>query len=242
MIFAAGLGTRLQPLTLNTPKALVSINNIPILELVIKKLIDEGFKEFVINVHHFPDQIRTFLTQKNNFGVTINISDESGELLETGGGISKAREFLLGNEDFLVYNVDILTDFDTRLLADAHKKNNSLATLAVHKRNADRRLVFDSQNLLSYWENIMTGEQKQARKPVGKTNSFSFTGIHFISPKIFNYITETGKFSIIDLYLRLAENHRICAFETKPGYWFDIGKPENLASAEKFLSDKHSKI
>ncbi len=237
MIFAAGLGTRLQGITKNTPKALVKVLGKPMLEHVINKLKCEGINEFVINVHHYADQINKFLDKNNNFDSKIYISDETNLLLETGGGLKKAEKYLSGNGNFLVYNVDIFSDVDIKKLILAHKQNNSLATLAVNKRESSRRLLFDEENYLCEWENITTGERKPARKPKGKLNALAFSGIHIINPRIFNLITETGKFSIIDVYLRLAKNYKISSFSFESEYWFDLGKPENIKQVELYLSN-----
>ncbi len=235
MIFAAGLGTRLKPITDKIPKALVSVGGIPILELVIKKLQKEGFDEFIINVHYFSEQIVDFLKKNNNFGSIIHISDETQKLLDTGGGLLNAEKFLSGTEDFLICNVDILTDIDIKTLFDTHRKNNALATLAMTKRESTRRLVFDSQNRLCYWENTKTGEIKPAKSPIGDTIHSAFAGIQVISPKIFDKINLKGKFSIIDLYLQLANDNKICSAEFEPKYWFDIGSVEKLKKAERFM-------
>jgi NDP-sugar pyrophosphorylase family protein len=236
MIFAAGLGTRLKPLTNNMPKALVEVNGKPMLEILISKLKMYGFNEFVINVHHFADQIITYLNNNNNFGSKIVISDESNELLDTGGGILKAKEYLLGSDSFLVVNVDILTDINLDDLINEHYKNKALATLSVRHPNSDRLLKFDDANYLCRWENIQTNEIKQARDPIGSLNAYSFNGIHVIQSTIFERITETGKFSIIDLYLRLAKKTQISAYQSNYTYWFDLGKPENIIQAENQLS------
>ncbi len=236
MIFAAGLGTRLKPLTNNKPKALVEVNGKPMLEILISKLKSYGLNEFVINVHHFSDQIITYLKNNGNFGSKIVVSDESNELLDTGGGILKAIDYLLDSDSFLVVNVDILTDINLDDLINEHYKNKALATLSVRHPNSDRLLLFDDSNYLCQWENIKTKEIKHARVPVGNLNAYSFNGIHVIQSKIFAGITETGKFSIIDLYLRLAKSKQISAYESNYSYWFDLGKPETILQTENQLS------
>ena len=235
MIFAAGLGTRLKPLTDNKPKALVELNGKPILEHLILRLKKQGFNNFVINVHHFADQIESFLKKNNNFNANIEISDERKQLLETGGGLLKAKRFLESSEIFIIHNADIFCDIDLNSLIEQHLKNNALATLAVQKRDSSRKLLFDEKNYLCQWKNIKTNKIKEARIPVGSLTERSFSGIHIINSNIFKFIIEKGKFSIIDLYLRLSKDHKISAFETKHNYWFDLGKPENILEAEKSL-------
>lgn len=235
MIFAAGLGTRLKPLTDNKPKALVELNGVPLLEHLILKLKNQGFNDFVLNVHHFADQIETFLEKNNNFDTNIEISDERNLLLETGGAILKAEKILEVSNIFMIHNADIITDIDLNELIEQHRMNNALVTLAVQKRISSRKLFFDEKNYLCQWKNIKTNKIKKARIPVGSMTSMSFSGIHIINSNIFKLITERGKFSIIDLYLRLAENHKISAFETNHSYWYDLGKPENISEAEKSL-------
>ena len=235
MILAAGLGTRLEDLTKNKPKALVELNGKPILEHLILNLKSQGFNDFVINVHHFADQIEDFLKKNNNFNSNIEISDERELLLETGGGLLKAQQFLSDTKNLIIYNVDIFSDIDLRQLISSHKKNKSLATLVVRDRNTSRKLLFDETNTLCQWRNYNTNEIKEAGIPIGELSPMAFSGIHIVNSEIFKHITETGKFSIIDLYLRLAKNHKISAFETQHSYWIDLGKPENILEAEKLF-------
>ncbi len=234
MIFAAGLGTRLRPLTNKKPKALVEINGITMLELVINKLKKAGICDFVINVHHFSEQIIDFLKDNRNFNSNIYISDESNMLLETGGGLYKAAKYLSSdNEDFIVYNVDIFSDININNLINFHKKNNSLVTLAVQNIKSSRQLLFDKKNYLCQWQNISTGEKKIARNTNSKLNAFAFSGIHVINNKIFELITETGKFSIIDTYLRIAKNYKISAYIHNSSFCIDIGSYKNILKAQK---------
>jgi len=228
MILAAGHGTRLQPLTNNKPKALVEIKDVPILEIIIKRLIKFGFNDLIINVHHFADQIVDFLKVNENFGINIQISDEKEQLLETGGGIVYAKWFLNDIDPFLVYNVDILSDIDLSALVEFHIKNNSLATLAVKERETTRQILFDDNNNLCEWRNIQTGKRKVSREPFGSLKPLAFSGIHVLSPDIFNLIEEKGAFSIMDVYLRLAHNHAIKAFDHSHTKWFDLGRYEHV--------------
>lgn len=233
MIFAAGLGTRLKPLTDNKPKALVELKGKPLLEHLIINLKNQGFDDFVINIHHFADQIETFLKKNKNFNVNIEISDERERLLDTGGALLKAEYFLKDSDIFIIYNVDIFCDINLQELINEHKKNKAIATLVVQNRDSSRKLLFDEENYLCQWKDIRTNTRKEARDPVGLLTEWSFSGIHIINSSIFKFITEKGKFSIIDLYLRLAENHKISALNTKRSYWYDLGKPETISELEK---------
>jgi NDP-sugar pyrophosphorylase family protein len=232
MILAAGLGTRLQPLTNNKPKALVEVNGKTLLETTINKIIQAGITEIVINVHHFAQQVIDFVKEKNSFGIDIHFSDETEELMDTGGGLKKASWFLKGGEPFLVYNVDILSDIDLRHLINHHKKNEALVTLAVRKRKTSRYLLFDKDFTLYGWQNVKTGEKKIAREKLD-LNLFAFSGIHIIEPAIFDLINKTGRFSIIDVYLKLAKEYRILGYDHSQTQWLDLGRIENLKEAEK---------
>lgn len=229
MIFAAGLGTRLRPLTNDRPKALVEINGITMLEMAIRKLESFGFDYIVVNIHHFADKMRQFL-QSKNWKAEIVISDESDELLETGGGLKKAKKLLTQTpEPFLIYNVDVATDLDLGKLMQNHLKNaHNLATLAVRDAGTSNRRFLVNDNQLAGWENLRTHEQIISRK-AENYHAVGFCGIHVVSPKIFPLITETGKFSITQTYLRLAQNH---TFQTVffDDYWIDLGKPENITA------------
>jgi len=227
MIFAAGLGTRLQPWTFTKPKALIEYNKTPLLELVILKLKHYGFSEIVINVHHFASQIEEFIAKNRKFGLDIIISDERDLLLDTGGGLKRARTFLESNEPFLIYNVDILSKINLNDFYNFHIQSKSIATLAVQERKTSRSLVFDEENYLCSWKNNSTGEEKIARISEKTKKHFAFDGIHFVNPEIFQLIEEDGVFSIIDLYLRLAKNHKISAFAENT-FWLDMGRKKNF--------------
>ena len=220
MIFAAGTGSRLKPLTDHTPKALIPIGGKPMLEHVILKLKSSGFDQIVINIHHLGNQIVDFLEANNNFGVRIEISDESDYLLDTGGGIKKATSLLCGNEPFLIHNVDILSNVDLKKLYDTHVQTNPLATLLVSQRNTSRYLLFNKENRLCGWRNHETGEVKS----------------YVLSPKILELMEEwTGKFSIINFYLAICAKTDIRAYMADNLKLLDIGKPETLAAAEEWL-------
>lgn len=234
MIFAAGKGTRLQPLTNDTPKALVKVNDLPLLEHVIKKLIHTGVNEIIINIHYLGDQIIDFLHSKNNFGIHIEISDESEQLLDTGGGLLKAADFFNQNESFILHNTDIISNIDLKKMIEYHKIHNALATLAVQERPSSRYFLFNKQMELCGWKNTKTNE-KVISKEVKSIKPYAFSGIHIINPNIFNYINQTGKFSIVDTYLELSKKELITGFDHTSDYWFDIGNTEKLDTAEKYF-------
>ena len=239
MIFAAGLGTRLRPLTDHMPKALVPVAGKPMLERVILRLKEAGFNEIMVNIHHFGEQIIDFLRAHDNFGTEIHISDERGMLLDTGGGIKKARPFLDGQEPFLVHNADILTDIDLAGLYRHHLESDAESTLLVSERKTSRYLLFDDDYHLHGWINKSTGETK----PEGfsfqerQYKEMAFGGIHVISPSLFRYMESRqweGKFSIIPFYLSVCETACIQGYPLQDRRWFDIGKPETLAKAEEY--------
>lgn len=237
MIFAAGLGTRLRPYTNNKPKAMVQLAGKPLLAHCIEKLIASDFKRIIINVHHFADQIIDYVNaQTFPDDVEIIISDETNELLETGGGLANAAHLFIANQPVLICNVDIVSDIDFKNLLTFHKSTNALATLAVRNRTTSRYLLFDQADQLCGWTNINNGEIKQARKLKGNENKLAFSGIHVVSPELFSLIEEKGKFSIIQLYLRLAQTNTIKAFTHDNDYWLDVGKPEQLKQAEKLFT------
>lgn len=235
MIFAAGKGTRLQPLTNNTPKALIKVNGVPMLELIIKNLINIGVNEIIINVHYLADQIIDFLSSKNNFGIRIEISDETNELLDTGGGLKKASWFFDDNEPIILHNVDIISNIDLREMLVFHKNNNALATLAVRKRKSSRYLLFNHKQELCGWENIKTSVKIITRYSK-KYSSLAFSGIHIINPEILKNINENGRFSIISTYFTHFKNKLILAYQHDKDDWFDIGSPEKLDIAEKYFN------
>lgn len=240
LIFAAGLGTRLKPLTDTMPKALVPINGKPLLELVLRKLIASGFDEIIINVHHFADQIIDFVKQNNSFGVRIEISDERDALLETGGGIKKASWFFDDGEPFLVHNVDILSNIDLKELYDYHLSHNGIATVVVSNRDTARYLLFDSNLRLNGWTNIKTEEVRSPFETLDTSSCqrLAFSGIHVISPKVFDLMSSwNGKFSVIDFYLDIAAKETIKGFVPENLNMIDVGKIDSLHDAELFLTN-----
>lgn len=235
MILAAGKGTRLQPLTNNKPKALVDIEGKPLLEIIIRKVISAGFKEIVINVHHFAAQIYQFLEDNGNFGVDIQVSDEQDLLLDTGGGLLKAKSLLCDGDPILIHNVDIITSLDLNALYNFHKQSKALATMAVKERNTSRSLLINKEGDLCGWKNNVSGEIKHSCGNLDELSPIAFSAIHVMSPEIFEHITETGVFSIMDVYLRLAKTNRIATFNHNQDYWLDLGRIENIEEAACFL-------
>ena len=235
MILAAGLGTRLKHFTDKHPKALAVVNNKTILQRNIEYLAAFGIKDILINVHHFADQLIDFVKKNNGFGNNIFFSDEKNEVLETGGGIKKARWFFEKNdESFIVMNVDVLTDMNLNKMIAQHQSDQPLATLAVSSRNTSRYFLFDEFNLLCGWRNVKTGEEKISRK-AEKYIEKAFSGMHVISPEIFPLIKMEGKFSMVDVYLELAKTNAIKAFDHTDSKFIDVGKPESILKAEKMF-------
>ncbi len=239
MIFAAGLGTRLRPLTDRIPKALVPVAGVPLLQRVLLKLKDVGITDITVNIHHRGQQIIDFLQTHRNFGLDIHISDERTALLDTGGGILHARRFLDGDEPFLVHNADILTDADLDALIDTHRRNGDEATLLVSPRTTSRYLLFDDSIRLHGWTHKKTGEVR----PAGLTGTYrelAFAGIHLLSPSIFRLMDEPlwqGRpFSIIDFYLHICPRAKVSGCLFSGTHWFDTGTPDTLGRAEAWYS------
>ena len=219
MIFAAGLGTRLRPLTSELPKALVDINGAPMLEIVLRRLAAAGVTEFVINTHPFHEKIVGFLYEKN-FGLKVKLSREEASPLETGGGLKKAADFFDDGKPFFAYNSDVYSEMDLAGLYAAHLSSGALATLAVRDRFSKRKLFFNDGMELKGREGEIAAS---GLKP------FAFSGIQVISPEIFSKMTETGVFSITGVYLRLAAaGEKIKGFEDKSPFWSDTGDLERL--------------
>ncbi len=236
-IFAAGLGTRLKPLTDTMPKALVPVGGKPLLAHVIEKLKAAGCKKIVINIHHFGDMIIDYVKSQNNFGIEILFSDERQMLLETGGAIKHAID-LLGDEPFLIHNVDILSNVDLKALIAAHSEADSAATLLVSKRNSTRALLFSPEGNLTAWTNKTTGEVKTPYSDIdiSNLNEFAFSGIHIFSPRLFKYFgAYPEKFSIIDFYLNTCKDENIKAYTQEGLQLLDVGKLDSLERAEKFI-------
>jgi len=235
MIFAAGLGTRLLPFTLNKPKALVEIKGKTLIDMVIKRLNNFGFNDIIINVHHFSGLIIEFLKSINYPGLTITISDETGQLLDTGGGLKKVTNFFKDGEPFLVHNVDILSDIDLEKLYRQHLQNKSLATLACMERDSFRYFLVNEKNEICGWKNTNTGESIISRENEKLYKPVAFSCIQVINPEIFELITETAAFSLTNLYLRLAKEHSLKIQMFNDSFWLDVGNKEDLEKAKDFI-------
>jgi NDP-sugar pyrophosphorylase family protein len=240
MIFAAGLGTRLRPLTHTVPKALVPVCGTPMLQIAVDKLKKAGVKELIINVHHHAEQILDFLKSNHNFGIRIETSDERDQLLDTGGGIKKASWFFDDDKPFFIYNVDILCGTDLSALYNFHLNHKGIATLLVRHRSGNRYLLFDDNMHLCGWTNTQTGEVIASFTPRGKTSQLAFSSVHVVNPEIFQYMNEVGAFSIRDFYLKIAANHSINGYLDDETPWIDIGTPERLKEAEKVYEKMNS--
>lgn len=235
MIFAAGLGTRLKPITNKIPKALAEVNGVTLLEILIRRLINFDYHTIVINIHHFSDQILDFLNQKKNFGIDILISNETDQLLDTGGGLQNAKHFLKSEFPILIQNVDVLTNLDYAQMEKYHLQHDALATLAVRSRISSRYLLFDNNRKLSGWKNTKTGEVIVAR-PNPNPKALAFSGVHFVSTEIFQYMDEVGPYSIVNKYLELATKCSIFGYQHDQDFWMDLGKPEQLNRASDFFN------
>ena len=232
MILAAGYGTRLKPLTNKIPKALIKINQTPLLELIIRKLIATGVNETIINTHHHAEQIVTFIKEKKNFGIRIEFSKES-EILGTGGGLKQAAHFFDDGKPFFLHNVDILSTIDLSEMYQYHLERDALVTLAIKKRETKRYFIIDETNFICGHEDTYKNVTRIKRTPRGKTELMPFCGIHVISPKIFEYLNQTGKFSIVDVYLDLiARGLPVIGYPVEDIYWEDIGKLDTLEEVQ----------
>jgi N-acetyl-alpha-D-muramate 1-phosphate uridylyltransferase len=235
MILAAGLGTRLKPFTNEHPKALAMVNGKTILQRNIEYLAAFGIKDIIVNIHHFPKQIKDAIKINKSYGSNISISDETDEVLETGGGLKKAAWFFENERDsFVVMNVDVLTDMDLSKMISQHSKEKTLATIAVTMRKTSRYFLFDDLNHLCGWKNEKSGEQKMSIETTEFTQK-AFSGIHIISPEIFSLIKMKGKFSMVDVYLELAKTRNITAFDHSNSKFIDVGTPESILKAEEIF-------
>jgi mannose-1-phosphate guanylyltransferase len=239
MILAAGLGTRLRPLTNDRPKALVEVAGQTLLEITLSRLRACGIREVIVNVHHFADLLIDYLKKNVNFGMRIEISREE-VLLDTGGALKKAAWFFegSGDEPFLLHNVDVLSNIDFGRMLSSHRKNNALATLAVQQRETSRYLLFDEHNQLC-GRQADRDQSPEIIRPAAKTQALAFCGVHLISRRLLPLMTEQGVFSIITSYLRVAgQGEKIVAFEADGYYWRDLGRPENIRQAEEDIRTK----
>lgn len=233
MILAAGMGTRLMPLTDNTPKALLEVAGKPLLLHTIEKLISEGCDNIIVNVHHHASQIIDFVKANRYNNVNIAVSDESDMLLDTGGGLKKAGWFFDTDAPFILHVCDILSDINLRDMLMYHKKSCALVTLAVQTRKTTRPLLFDMYDNLCGWRNDSTGDVRIARE-TEVNYPIAFSGIHVIDPRIFRLITEEDKFPIFNMYLRLARNYVFKAYNHDESHWFEFGKVENFTEGQKY--------
>ena len=243
MILAAGLGTRLQALTHDKPKALVELNGKPLLQHCIENLIANGFHHIVINVHHFGEQIMDFVSS-HHFDAEIEISDERDLLMDTGGGIVKATPLFKESKAVLVHNVDIISDVNLGEMSRQFLESKDDAWLLTQVRETNRKLLFDAENQLVGWMNKAEGQFKwvdedRSGVSTGSTtlsyNEMAFSGLHFFRSDLFAEF-EVKRSSVIDLYLNLAKTNRIISMPIQPDYWFDLGKPEQLKAAENYLN------
>jgi NDP-sugar pyrophosphorylase family protein len=244
MILAAGLGTRLRPLTNDRPKALVEVAGRTLLEITLARLRTFGVSEVIVNVHHFADLVIAYLKVHNNFGMRIEVSRED-VLLDTGGGLKKAGWFFLEgpsrDEPFLLHNVDVISSIDLERMVQSHKQNKALATLAVQERETSRYLLFDEQLQLC-GRRAGRDQKPEIVRPSARTQALAFSGIHVISTRLLTEMTEEDVFSIITSYLRLAgRGESIAAFRADEYYWRDLGKPADLQQAAQDLEQKASR-
>jgi NDP-sugar pyrophosphorylase family protein len=242
MILAAGLGTRLRPLTDHRPKALVEIAGRTLLEITLSRLRAYGIREVIINVHHFADMILEYLKAHDNFGMRIQVSREE-VLLDTGGGLKKAAYFFLEDssrfeEPFILHNVDVISTIDLRRMVQFHTEHQALATLAVQDREASRYLLFDEQSQLC-GRRPGRDQNPEFVRPSPQVQALAFSGVHVVSPRLFAMMIEEGVFSIITSYLRLAAHgEKILAFRADEYYWRDLGRPDNVTQAAQDLMQK----
>ncbi|WP_340114739.1 nucleotidyltransferase family protein [Maribellus mangrovi] len=236
MIFAAGLGTRLEGETADKPKALVDVGRKPLIQHAIEKLVNAGASKIVVNVHHYAELLTGFI-KGHSWGVDVQVSDESGRLLETGGGLKKAAPLFSGKEAILIYNVDILSSLNLRLLYQSHLESSALATLVVRDRETSRYLKFDEEMKLSGWLNKSSGETKISRPDVfEQSKELAFSGIQIVQPEIFELFPSEDRFSITDWYLELAKTKTIKGYFDASDLWMDVGKPAELKAARKRFS------
>jgi NDP-sugar pyrophosphorylase family protein len=256
MIFAAGLGTRLKHLTDTCPKALVKVGDKPMLQHTIEQLIQHGFDEIIINIHYLGNQIKDFLRQHQNFGIRIEISDETDLILETGGGLIKAQSFFDDGKPFLVCNADVFTNINLTEFYTTHLQNNAIATLAVRNRKSSRLLLFDKHNKLCGWQNLKNDEikfpsvfgdsktyalnefNKISRYARNDINEFAFSGYQIISPELFKHQTRSDIFSLVEWYIDICAQQTITAYVHNDDIWIDIGSPEQLEKANEIYKNK----
>jgi NDP-sugar pyrophosphorylase family protein len=234
MLLAAGLGTRLKPWTDAHPKALAVVNGKSLLQRNIEYLQQAGIRDVIVNVHHFAGQIMKAIDKNNGWGSNITISDETELVLETGGGLKKAAWYFKDAENFVLMNVDVLTDMHLGAMIAAHTQNKPLATLATTNRKTSRYFLFDDDNTLCGWRNVKTGEEKISRVST-RYNEKGFSGIHVINKQLLALMQQQGKFSMVDVYLALAKDNIIRSFDHSSSAFIDVGKPESVVEAEEMF-------
>ena len=234
MIFAAGLGTRFKPWTDNNPKALALVNGKSLLQRNIEYLQQYGVTDVVVNVHHFADRVIDAIEKNNGWGSNIIISDETGELLETGGGLLNAKDLFQKGEPFITLNADFLTDLNINDLLAFHKNKNALISFGITNRKTSRYFLFDEENRLCGWRNVNTGEERISIPKAG-LKEMAYSCVVVFEPEIFDLISQRGKFSLVDTYLSLAAAHSIYGYDHSGDKLVDVGKPESVAVAEKLF-------
>jgi N-acetyl-alpha-D-muramate 1-phosphate uridylyltransferase len=234
MIFAAGLGTRFKPFTDKHPKALAPVNKKSLLQRNIEYLQQYGIKNVVVNVHHFADQVIDAVEKNKGWGSSIIISDETNEVLETGGGLLKAKTLLESEKSFITLNADILTNLNINKLLEFHRQQKALISFGVTNRKTSRYFLFDEDNRLCGWRNTKTGEEKISIDKPGLVEK-AYSCVVVFEPEIFSLIKQKGKFSLVDVYLSLAAEHKIIGYDHSGDLLVDVGKPESVAEAEKYF-------
>jgi NDP-sugar pyrophosphorylase family protein len=234
MIFAAGLGTRLRPLTNDRPKALVEVKGMTLLEINIRCLISIGIQDIIINTHHFADKIEAFLDSRDRFGIRIVTSFEAEKPLETGGGLKKVAWFFDDGQPFIVCNADVLSNIDLKKMYNAHSNSDAVVTYAVQQRTTSRYMLHDTEGVLCGWMNTATKRVRMGRMS-NELNMLSFSSFHVINPSIFETAPDGDVFSIIDWYLSICSTHKIVGYRHDEDIWCDVGKPETLAEAANIL-------
>lgn len=232
MILAAGFGSRLKPITDDIPKAMVTVAGSPIILTLLKNLSNKGIKDFIINLHHHSKILHQFLELNKPAGLNIYYSDESDQLLDTGGAIKKASHFFSDGNPFLIHNVDILTELDPFVLLKNHNRTKSIATLAVRERETSRYFIFNNKLHLCGWENIIEGNRILVNKTDNDLLMLAYSGISIISPEIFSYFPAKNRFSFIELILAACKHCAITGYRHDDGYWYDLGKLERIKEAE----------
>ncbi|MFQ5678423.1 MAG: sugar phosphate nucleotidyltransferase [Gemmatimonadota bacterium] len=237
MILAAGRGTRLRPITQRTPKALVEVAGVALLERVARQLVSAGVTRLIVNAHHHADQIIRFVEEKEGFGAEVRVSLERERLLDTGGGLWAAASLFRADAPFFLHNVDVVTELDLSGMYRAHLAGDALATLAVQERHTSRPLLVDEEGVYGL-ANRKTGWRREARPFRGRTREVGFAGVHVLSPEIFSLLTERGRFPIWDPYFRLVgEGRRIACYDVAGALWLEVGDPTRLARARQIMEE-----